>query len=133
VIHRAVTGSTERFFAVLIEHFAGSFPVWLSPVQAVVIPIADRHNAYGEHVSAHLNERGFRVDVDSSGDRMQNKIRQAQLQHIPFMLVVGDREAEAGAVAVRLRTGENLGAMPLESFSDLLSERVKSRSLSLTD
>jgi threonyl-tRNA synthetase len=133
VIHRAVTGSTERFFGVLIEHFAGSFPVWLAPVQVAVIPIADRHNAYGEQVGQRLRELGFRVDVDSSGDRMQNKIRQAQLQHVPYMLVVGDREAEADAVAVRLRTNENVGAMPLTSFIELISARVRSRSLSLTD
>jgi threonyl-tRNA synthetase len=133
VIHRAVTGSTERFFGVLIEHFAGSFPVWLAPVQAVVIPIADRHNPYSERVGQHLRDLGFRVEVDTSGDRMQNKIRQAQLQHVPYMLVVGDREAEAGTVAVRLRSNENLGAMPLDAFVAIMSARVRERSLSLTD
>jgi threonyl-tRNA synthetase len=116
VIHRAVTGSTERFLGVLIEHFAGAFPVWLAPVQAVIIPIADRHNAYAAELGERLRAAGLRVEVDSSNDRMQNKIRQAQLQHVPFMLVVGDREAEADAAAVRLRTGENLGALPVAEF-----------------
>ncbi|MEX1158866.1 MAG: His/Gly/Thr/Pro-type tRNA ligase C-terminal domain-containing protein, partial [Thermomicrobiales bacterium] len=88
MIHRAVTGSTERFLGVLIEHFAGAFPVWLAPVQAVVIPIADRHVEYAEQVGARLREAGLRVEVDAGGDRMQNKIRQAQNMKVPYMLVV---------------------------------------------
>jgi threonyl-tRNA synthetase len=131
VIHRAVTGTTERFMGVLIEHFAGSFPAWLSPVQAVVIPIADRHVDYGQQVAATLNARGFRVEVDDSGDRMQNKIRQAQLQRTPYMLVVGDKEIEAGAVAVRLRSGENLGPLALEDFAEQLRAVVDAKALEL--
>jgi threonyl-tRNA synthetase len=133
VIHRAVTGSTERFLGVLIEHFAGAFPVWLAPVQAVVIPIADRHHDYAAELGERLRAAGLRVEVDSSNDRMQNKIRQAQLQHVPFMLVVGDREAEADAAAVRLRTGENLGALPVAEFIERAQRLVASKSLALTD
>ena len=133
VIHRAVTGSTERFLGVMIEHFAGAFPVWLAPVQAIIIPIADRHQTYAESVAQRLRMRGFRVEVDLGSDRMQNKIRVAQQQKIPFMLVVGDKEAEADAVAVRLRSGENLGATPVEQFINLLGGLVDSKSLSLVE
>lgn len=133
VIHRAVTGSSERFMGVLIEHFAGAFPAWLAPVQALLVPIADRHIPYAKHVAERLRSRGFRVEVDDSNDRMQNKIRQAQLQRVPYMLVVGDREAEAGAAAVRLRSGENLGAMPVDDFANHLAHVVRTRSLSLTE
>jgi threonyl-tRNA synthetase len=116
LLHRAVTGTTERFMAVIIEHFAGAFPVWLAPVQAVLIPIADRHLAYAEQVAADLRKQGLRVEVDSRADRMNAKIRDAQNLKIPYMLVVGDKEAEAGAVALRLRSGENPGAMPVTDF-----------------
>ncbi len=119
VIHRALVGSMERFMGVLIEHHAGAFPVWLSPVQAIVIPIADRHIDYADEVAEKLRGAGYRVEVDSRSERMNAKIRDAQLQKIPYMLVVGDREAEAGAAAVRLRSEEDLGAMPIE---DLLSK-----------
>ncbi|RIK41179.1 MAG: threonine--tRNA ligase, partial [Chloroflexi bacterium] len=133
VIHRAVTGSSERFMGVLIEHFAGAFPAWLAPVQAVLVPIADRHVPYATQVAERLRSRGFRVEVDDSNDRMQNKIRQAQLQRVPYMLVVGDREAEGDATAVRLRSGENLGALPVDEFVNLLDRVVTTRSLSLTE
>jgi threonyl-tRNA synthetase len=127
MVHRALYGSFERFFAVLVEHFAGAFPVWLAPVQAVVIPIADRHHAYAAQVERQLREAGLRVTVDASAERMQHKIREAQLQKIPYMLVVGDREAADEAVAVRLRSGENLGALPLAQFiahaRDAITER----------
>ena len=116
MLHCAVTGATERFLGVLIEHFGGAFPLWLAPVQATIIPIADRHHPYAEEVAARLRESGFRVDVDGRGERMNAKIRQAQLQKVPYMLVAGDREAEAGTVAVRVRTGEDLGAVPLSDF-----------------
>jgi threonyl-tRNA synthetase len=116
MVHRALLGSMERFFGVLIEHFAGAFPLWLAPVQVQVIPIADRHNAYAQQVAARLMAEGFRVEVDERGERMQAKIRDAQLQKIPFMLVVGDKEAEQGAVAVRRRTGEDLKSKPLDEF-----------------
>jgi threonyl-tRNA synthetase len=116
VLHRAVTGTTERFLGVLIEHFAGAFPVWLSPVQAMLIPIADRHIEYARQVAEQLKQAGLRVEVDERNDRMNAKIRDAQNQKIPYMLVVGDKEAEQGAVALRLRNGENPGAMPLAAF-----------------
>jgi threonyl-tRNA synthetase len=133
VLHRAVTGSTERFLGVLIEHFAGAFPAWLAPVQARLIPIADRHVGYAQQARAALQAAGLRADVDDGGDRMQNKIRKAQNEKIPYMLVVGDKEAEAGAVAVRLRSGENLGPRPLAEFIDWLTPIVASRSTSLTE
>jgi len=113
MVHRALMGSMERFFGVLIEHYAGAFPLWLAPVQAAVIPIADRHLEYARKVADSLRAAGLRAEVDDRGERMQAKIRDAQLQKIAYMLVVGDREAEAGAVAVRLRSGEDLGARPL--------------------
>ena len=116
VIHRAMLGSLERFLGVLIEHTVGAFPVWLSPVQAVVVPIADRHNAYGMQVRDRLRAAGVRAELNDSAERMQAKIRDAQLQKVPYMLVVGDREMEAGAAAVRTRTGENLGAMSLDEI-----------------
>jgi threonyl-tRNA synthetase len=116
MIHRALLGSMERFFGVLIEHYGGAFPVWLAPVQAMLIPIADRHVEYANQVAARLKEAGLRAEVDDTSDRMGNKIRKAQEQKIPYMLVVGDKEAEAGTVAVRLRTNENLGPKPIEEF-----------------
>lgn len=131
LIHRAVTGSTERFLGVLIEQFAGAFPVWLAPVQAMVIPIADRHFEYANYVVAQLRELGFRVEVDSRAERMNSKIRDAQLQKIPYMLVVGDKEAEAKAVAVRLRSGEDLKAMPLEQFIAMAKQVINARALEL--
>ena len=120
MVHRAILGSLERFFGVLVEHYAGAFPLWLAPVQAVVIPIADRHNEYAEQVAGKLRDAGFRVEVDDRSERMNQKIRQAQLQKTPYMLVVGDREAEAGAAAVRTRDGENRGALPLNEVIAML-------------
>jgi len=125
VIHRAVTGSTERFLGVVIEHFAGAFPVWLAPVQAMMIPIADRHIPYAEQVRDQLRESGLRVEVDDRNERMNAKIRDAQTQKVPYMLVVGDREIEQGAVALRLRSGENPGAMALEAFRELALREVE--------
>ncbi|MRR29437.1 threonine--tRNA ligase, partial [bacterium] len=116
LLHRAVTGSTERFLGVLIEHYAGAFPVWLSPVQAVLIPIADRHLEYAGEVAEKLKAKGIRVLVDSRSERMNAKIRDAQNQKIPYMLVVGDKEMENNQVALRLRSGENPGAIDLEAF-----------------
>ncbi len=116
MVHRALLGSIERFFGVLVEHYGGAFPAWLAPVQAAVIPIADRHNEYAREVTAQLKAAGLRVEVNDSSDRMQAKIRGAQLQKVPYMLVIGDREVESGAVAVRLRSGENLGAQSVPDF-----------------
>ena len=116
MIHRAPFGSMERFTGILIEHFNGAFPLWLSPVQMTVIPIADRHIEYGETVAAELRAAGFRIEVDAGSDRMNKKIRNAQLQKTPFMLVIGDKEQEAGAVAVRTRDNEDRGAMSVADF-----------------
>jgi threonyl-tRNA synthetase len=131
IIHRAVTGSTERFMALIIEHFAGAFPVWLSPVQAMIIPIADRHAEYANQVMETLKAAGIRVEVDIRSERMNAKVRDAQMQKIPYMLVVGDKEAADHAVAVRLRTNENLGATPLASFVERITEIVKTKSREL--
>lgn len=126
MVHRALLGSMERFLGVLIEHFAGAFPVWLAPVQAVVIPIsADRHGDYARDVAARLREAGLRVDVDDRNERMQAKIREAQLQKVPYMLVVGNKEQEADAVAVRQRAGEDLGAIPVAEFLARVQEESK--------
>ena len=124
MVHRAILGSMERFLGVLIEHYGGAFPVWLAPVQAVLIPIADRHIEYCQSVSAKLEAAGFRAEVDTRNERMNQKIRTAQMQKAPYMLVVGDRELEAGAVAVRHRDGEDLGAMPLDDFLSRLGEEA---------
>jgi threonyl-tRNA synthetase len=116
VLHRAVTGTTERFMGVIIEHFAGAFPAWLAPVQAMLITIADRQLPYARQVAEKLKAEGLRVEVDERGERMSAKIRDAQNQKIPYMLVVGDREMENNQVALRLRSGENPGPMSLEDF-----------------
>ena len=131
LIHRAVTGSTERFLGVLIEQFAGAFPVWLAPVQAMVIPITDRHHEYAQYVAAQLREHKLRVEVDLRNERMNAKIRDAQLQKIPYMLVVGDKEEQQQAVAVRLRSGEDLKAMPLAQFIEMAKRIVQTKSLEL--
>ena len=131
LIHRAVTGSTERFLGVLIEQFAGAFPVWLAPVQATLVPIADRHNEYAKQVAERLKDAGLRAEVDSRAERMNAKIRDATMQKIPYILVVGDKEAEANAVAVRLRTGEDLKAMPLDTFVAMVRRIVDDKSLEL--
>jgi threonyl-tRNA synthetase len=131
MIHRAPFGSLERFIGILIEHFGGAFPLWFSPVQAVVIPIADRHIEFANEVRGQLLEAGLRADVDASDKRMNAKIREAQLQKVPYMLVIGDKEVENRAVAVRLRTNENLGAMALDSFVEMAKRLVANRSLDL--
>ncbi len=131
MIHRAPFGSMERFVGILIEHFNGAFPLWLSPVQAVVIPIADRHVAYAKQGAADLRAAGLRVEVDAGSERMNKKIRNAQLQKTPYMLVVGDREAEEGTVAVRTRDEEDRGAMSLVDFKTLALEQVKTKALDL--
>jgi threonyl-tRNA synthetase len=111
VIHRAVTGSTERFLAMILEHFAGALPVWLAPLQAILIPIADRHQEFARGVEERMRQAGLRAEVDARAERMNAKIRDAQLQKIPYMLIVGDREMQADSVAVRLRSGEDLGPL----------------------
>ena len=124
MIHRAVFGSIGRFFGVLTEHFAGAFPTWLAPVQAVVVPIADRHHDYAHDVAAALTGRGHRVEVDTSDDTMGAKIRKHQLAKVPFQLIVGDAEAQAGTVAVRPRRGDQRSDVPLATFGDELDALV---------
>lgn len=124
MVHRALLGSIERFFGVLIEHYGGAFPAWLAPVQAGVIPIADRHVAYAHGVAEQLQKAGLRVEVNDSSDRMQAKIRAAQLQKVPYMLIIGDREVESGAVAVRLRDGQDLGAQSVPDFVVMVQAAV---------
>jgi threonyl-tRNA synthetase len=127
MLHRAVTGSTERFLGVLIEHYAGAFPLWLAPVQAAIIPIADRHNGYAEQLAERLRQAGVRVQVDDRSERMQHKIRHWQGQKAPYMLVVGDKEIEADAAAVRTRSGENLGAIPVPLLIERLQTEIAAR------
>ena len=128
VIHRAMYGSLERFLGVLIEHLSGAFPLWMAPVQAVVVPIADRHIDFCNEVGAKLKAAGIRVNVDDSNDRMNSKIRQAQLQKVPYMLVAGDQEIEAGTVAVRTRTGENLDPMTVDEVVAKFIKQIEDRS-----
>ena len=125
VLHRAVTGTTERFMGVIIEHFAGAFPVWLAPQQVIVIPIADRHMEYSEKVAEQLKAAGLRVEVDGRTERMNSKIRDAQKQKIPYMLVIGDQEAEAGQVALRMRSGDNPGPMSIADFLALTQKDIQ--------
>jgi threonyl-tRNA synthetase len=127
MVHRALLGSLERFMGCLIEHYSGAFPVWLAPVQAVLIPIADRHVEYARSVSHRLQEAGLRVTLDDRSERMNAKIRDAQNQKIPYMLVIGDREAEQEAVAVRLRSEENLGAMQVTAFIQYAAQEIAAK------
>jgi threonyl-tRNA synthetase len=127
MVHRALYGSIERFFGILVEHYGGAFPVWLAPVQAAVLPITDRQLDYARKVAARLEEAGLRVFVDDRKDKVQAKIRDAQLQKIPYMLVLGDREAESGSVAVRHRKHGDQGAKPLEQFVAEITALVDSK------
>jgi len=129
MVHRALLGSLERFFGVLTEHYGGAFPVWLSPVQAVAIPIADRHLEYARSAAEQLRAAGLRVKVDTSSERMQAKIRDAQMQKIPYMLIIGDREIEAAQVNLRMRDGNVPGAMSIDEFLTLAQEAVAEKRL----
>jgi threonyl-tRNA synthetase len=116
MVHRALYGSIERFFGILIEHYAGAFPIWLAPVQAIVLPITDRQTEYARNVRKQLDATGIRATVDERSEKVNLKIRDAQLQKIPYMLVVGDREQQSGKVAVRNRKLGDQGAQPLADF-----------------
>jgi threonyl-tRNA synthetase len=131
MIHRAPFGSMERFIGILIEHFAGVFPVWLAPVQVMMVPIADRHYEYADGVAAQLRSAGVRVEVDKGKGRMGGKIREARERHIPYMLIVGDKDMEAQTVSVRMRTDEDLGALPLADFQKMIVGLIESHSLEL--
>ncbi|MEO7674183.1 MAG: threonine--tRNA ligase [Pyrinomonadaceae bacterium] len=129
MIHRALFGSIERFFGVLIEHYAGAFPLWLAPVQVAVLPITDRINEYAEKTAAELRNAGFRVESNTKSDKIGAKIRDAQLQKVPYMLVLGDKELEEGTVAVRERKQGDIGAMPLSEFTEMIRQQKLLRSL----
>jgi threonyl-tRNA synthetase len=129
MVHRALYGSVERFFGILIEHYAGAFPLWLAPVQTVVMPITDRQLEYAQKVHARLEEAGLRSHLDDRKEKVQLKIRDAQMQKVPYMLVVGDREAESGAVSVRHRKHGDLGAKPLEQFVADVRELVATKNV----
>ena len=129
MIHRVVFGSVERFIGVLIEHFAGAFPLWLSPVQAVILPIADRHSDRAHEIEAELKKYGIRVKVDDRSEKIGYKIREAQLQKTPYMLVVGDKEVENGTVSVRHRGEGDIGSMELSSLCDRLADEVKTKAI----
>lgn len=133
MIHRTLLGSMERFVGGLIEHYAGAFPVWLAPVQASIIPITDDQIEFAKQVEQRLKDAGIRAELSSGSGRMQAKIRHAQLQKIPYMLVIGGREAEADSVAVRLRTGEDLGAKTIQEFLDLVNPVIETMSLDLVE
>ncbi len=124
VLHRAIYGSFERFIAILIEHFAGVFPTWLSPTQAVIVNVTDRQEAYGQKIAADLNAKGFKVEFDARGTSMQKKIREAEMRKVPFILVIGDRDMEAGSVSPRRHGGEELKAMPIGDFAELLAKEA---------
>jgi len=127
MIHRALFGSIERFFAVLLEHYAGAFPAWLAPVQVVGIPISDAHVEYLQAVAARLGERGIRVEVDASDDRMQKKIRNAQKQKVPFMLLAGDDDVAADAVSFRYRDGSQRNGVPISAAIEEIVQAVVDR------
>jgi threonyl-tRNA synthetase len=127
MLHRAIVGSLERFIGILIEHYAGALPIWLSPVQAVVLTITDRQSEYAQGVTSRLRAAGFRAFADLRNEKITYKIREHSLQKLPYQVILGDKELQAGQVAVRTRTGEDLGAMPLESFIDRLQQETASR------
>jgi threonyl-tRNA synthetase len=131
MIHRALLGSLERFFGVLIEHFGGAFPVWLAPEQAAVIPVSEVFGEYAKKCAAELKVRDLRITAELSDDRMNAKIRDCQTRKIPYMLVVGQKEADEGTVSIRLRDGRQLPAMKLDEFASYALDKIESRSLEL--
>ena len=132
VIHRASLGAIERTVAFLIEHFAGAFPVWLAPVQVAVIPITDDQHAYAEQIYEKLKAAGFRVENDNESESLQKRIRQAEKQKIPYMLIIGGKEVEGQTVSVRGRGQQDFGAMPLDQFQTKLKGLIDTKSLGLS-
>ena len=132
MIHRVVFGSIERFIGILTEHFAGAFPLWLSPVQVELMPIADRHNEFTEKVAAELKKFGIRADIDSRSEKIGFKIREAQLQKVPYMLVIGDKEVETGNVSIRCRKRGDIGAMSVEDFCAMVKKEIEEKTI-ITD
>jgi threonyl-tRNA synthetase len=131
IIHRAPLGSHERFVGFLIEHFAGAFPVWLSPLQVKILPISEKHNKYANNLLEKLRDMGIRAEVDSKSETLQAKIRDAQLEKVPYMFVVGDREEKDNKVAVRLRSEKDLGAQDFEEFSKKILKNIHEKGLEL--
>jgi threonyl-tRNA synthetase len=129
MIHRAILGTIERFSGVLIEHYAGAFPLWLSPEQIRIVPVADRHTEHARGLSQRLRERMLRVEVDDSRETVPKKIRAAQLMKVPYTLVVGDKEIEAGTVAVRDRSGNEVRGIPFEPFAEAVAKEANERAL----
>jgi len=127
MVHRALLGSLERFFGVLIEHYAGAFPIWLAPIQARVMNITRDQEDYALQITRRLKEAGLRADNDIRGEKLGYKVREAQLQKIPYMLIVGAREKDSGTVAVRTRRGEDLGGMKVEDFIRKIKEEIESK------
>ena len=131
-IHRVIYGSLERFIGIIIEHFAGSFPVWISPVHATILPIStDKHGDYANSLAKELKSAGLRVEVDSNAETLGNRIRKAQEQKIPYVIVVGDKEMQNNSVNVRLRGGESLGEMSLEEFKNRVLDKISTKALDL--
>jgi len=127
MIHRALLGSWERFFGLLIEHYAGAFPTWFAPVQVKIIPVADRHNENAQKIAAEFRKHGIRAEMDDRSERMNLKIRQAQLEKIPYMIILGDKEIADNSISVRCRSGEQLPAQPLSSFIETLTREIASK------
>ena len=132
MIHRVVFGSIERFIGILTEHFAGAFPIWLAPVQVELMPIADRHNEFTSKVAAELKKRGIRVEVDGRSEKIGFKIREAQLQKIPYMLVIGDKEVETENVSIRCRKRGDIGTMSVSDFCDMVEKEIREKTI-ITD
>ena len=130
MLHRVVFGSIERFIGIITEHFIGAFPTWLSPVQAKILPITDAQNEYASEVEAKLKANGIRVEVDNSNEKIGYKIRKAQLEKVPYMLVLGAKEVEANAVAVRSRkAGGDIGQMPVDEFVAKIKEEIETKAI----
>ena len=127
MIHRVVLGSIERFIGVITEHFAGAFPAWLAPVQVKILPVTDRAADYADQIAAQLDQNHYRVEVDHRSEKIGKKIREAQLEKVPYMLVVGDRDMENQTVSLRLRSGEDRGAMSLSDFQAIIGEDVATK------
>lgn len=131
MLHRTLLGSMERFVGTLIEHYAGAFPVWLSPLQVRIIPITDNQLEYAKNLERILKENDIRVEIDDKSETMQNKIRNATTEKVPYMIIVGGREAEQKTISVRQRDGQDLGSMSLETFVDQLKDQITKKALNL--
>jgi len=125
VIHRAILGSTERFLGIMIEHYGGAFPVWLSPVQALILPISEKFGAYGEEVRRALVSAGFRIELDSRNESLGKKIRDGKIKKTPYLLVVGGKEESTKTITVESRDGESVGTLKIQEFIDFLGEKIK--------